>query len=449
MKNLNNINNSTIKPMWMDLAVSKGISHLFIFILFLFTIVAIVSAVGTYQISIQGSKDLLETHAVDIAVNVGFSIERKGFKKDLFQKIVNSDRWEDLAFLALYNENGKILLHSNPHLIGKKVWDSRIKQVIKNEHPSTHFEILATGEKVFVLDFPLKLSTSKNPSEHDIYCLRVALHTYPAQDIVRRANVQLVLITVSLAILWLISFFFIWMWNRNIKLQKMLEHQERLAALGQMSAVLAHEIRNPLSSIKGFAQYHLETQKDNNLKEDMKIIVKEAQRLENLTNNLLAYARPLKIQETTFNIKSICESIKLMFADKLDNIKFHINCTDEQITTDENIITQIILNLIQNAIEALADKKEGNIWLRIWLDGNILKLVIEDDGAGIPKDIREHIFEPFVTNKTKGTGLGLAIVKRQLDALNGQIEIKDRKPCGTIAILSIPVEIAEEDILGE
>lgn len=441
-------NTKPIKPMWMDMAVSKGISHLFIFILFLFTIVALVSAIGTYQISIQGSKDLLETHAVDIAVNVGFSIERNGFQKRLFQKIVNSDRWEDLAFLALYDYKGRIILHSNPHLIGKKIWDIRIKQVIKDEHPSTHFEILATGERVFVLDFPLKLSGSQKSSVHDIYCLRVALHTYPAQSIVRRANVQLILITISLIILWLISFFFIWMWNRNIKLQKMLEHQERLAALGQMSAVLAHEIRNPLSSIKGFAQYHLETQDNNSLKEDMKIIVKEAQRLENLTNNLLAYARPLKIQHSTFNIKGLCESIKMMFLDKLDNIKFHINCTDEQVTTDENILMQMILNLIQNAIEAMENKKEGNIWLRIWLDGNTLKLVIEDDGIGIPKDIRDRVFEPFVTNKTKGTGLGLAIVKRQLDALGGEIEIKDRKPSGTIVILSIPVEI-EEDILGE
>ncbi len=428
-----------------DLLLSSGVSHLFMFILFLFTVVAAISAFGTYQISIQGSKDLLETRAVDIAVNIGFSLERKGINKNLFQTVVNRDRWEDLAFLALYNSKGKTVLHSNPNLIGRIVDDHYVEQVIKNEHPSTHFEILATGERVFVLDFPLKLLLTHGGSR-GVYCLRVALHAYPAQAIVRRANVQLALIGCSLLILWLISFFFIWMWRRNIKLQRRLERQGRLAALGQMSAVLAHEIRNPLSSIKGFAQYHMESQQDKALKADMEIIVHEAQRLESLTSNLLAYAKPLRFTLSSFRLDEFCETIRSLFVNQSGLPELHWHCSQDHVVMDRDILSQIILNLIQNAIDALSSsgKSNSNIWIRMWLDGASFELLVEDDGPGISEDVRDKVFDPFITTKTKGTGLGLAIVKRQVDAMGGEISIKDRKPVGTKVVISIPLDRGDE-----
>ncbi len=435
-----------------------------IVLLSLFSIIATISAVSSYKISIEGSRHLLETRATDIAVNLGFALERLGLNPDLFPDLVASDRWEYLAFLALIDRDMTCILHSNQKLIGRKINDSSIKKVFSLERIVTHFEKLATGEEVFILDFPLKLHLDevnriKNPRDGvaaalgkrptvntiepipalRVFCLRVALHPWPAFSIERKAKFQLVMILSSIFLLWLLAGFFIRAWKKNYMLEKSLAEKERMAVLGQMAAVLAHEIRNPLSTIKGFAQIYLEEASDPDIKEDMKIIVEQVARLERLTSNLLVYAKPTEIYLETFDIEELCQEIRRIFPEDKKEVKLKINCRGTQATADRLKIIQIIVNLIQNSMEAIqfqGDRGQVEVTIDGTEDGIVI--VVEDSGPGFSDDIVDKLFQPFFTTKTKGTGLGLAIVKRLVEAMKGKIRIDKSRLGGAMVEVFIP-----------
>ncbi|MGC9022279.1 MAG: hypothetical protein ACP5J5_04085, partial [Dissulfurimicrobium sp.] len=220
-------------------------------ILMLFSIVVVISGIGTYKISIDGARNLMEKRAVDIAVNIGITLDRFGFKEEFFEELIRSERWRDLAFLSLYDQEGTIILHSNPKLLGREQKDEYIEKVIRDESPLIHFSTLATGEEVFILDFPLQLhkrflrvyhsSRFKRGMKKDmdqektekVFCLRVAIHPYPANGIVRKANFQIILVGFSLVILWVLAIFFFLAWRRGERFRARLREQERLVALGE------------------------------------------------------------------------------------------------------------------------------------------------------------------------------------------------------------------------
>ncbi len=435
-----------------------------IVLLTLFSIIATISAVSSYRISIKGARHLLETRATDIAVNLGFSLERLGLNLDLFPDLVASDRWECLAFLALIDKDMTCILHSNQKLIGRKMKDPSIQKVFSLERIVTHFEKLATGEKVFILDFPLKLHidyvnriksqqtgiamTFSKKHTHDtieprpalkIFCLRVALHPWPAFSIERKAKFQLVMILSSLVLLWLLAIFFIRAWKKNYMLEQSLAQKERMAALGQMAAVLAHEIRNPLSTIKGFAQIYLEDASDPTVKEDMELIVEQVARLERLTSNLLIYAKPTEIFLENFEVKELCKELPKILPVHKEKIKLVLECNGKNVVTDKLKIIQIIVNLVQNSLEAIKTESDNGI-IQVTINGTEdgIKIYVEDSGPGFPKENREDFFQPFFTTKTKGTGLGLAIVKRLSEAMNGRIHIGSSNLGGAMIQVFIP-----------
>ncbi len=435
-------------------------------LLMLFSIVAVVSAVGTYKISMEGSRNLLETRATDVAVNIGFALEKVGLDPELFPRLVQSDRWDYVAYLALMDRDGTVLLHSNMKIIGRTVHDSELSKVIREQKIITRFQKIATGEELFMLDFPLKLHLPWKSSERDrgfaapsrglkpypkaiTLVLRVALHPYPAETIERRAKFQLIMIVASLGLLWGLSLFFIRLWRNSYKLEKRLQEQERLAALGQMAAVLAHEIRNPLSSIKGFAQLHMEDDCDPDLSEDMRLIVTQVERLERLTENLLIYARPAVTNLQEFNLQELCaEFQRIIPSYEMDTITLHLHCDDTVVVQDREKFMQIILNLFQNAVEALGQSQEkgpGNIWIDITVDDQKILLGVEDDGPGIPEEMKKVLFQPFVTSKTKGTGLGLAIVKRLADEMGGEVFLEQGRSGGTRIVVMVPADIQAPD----
>ncbi len=440
-----------------------------VFLLTLFSVIATISAVSSYRISIEGSRHLLETRATDIAVNLGFALERLGLNTELFPDLVASDRWEYLAFLALIDKDMTCILHSNQKLIGRKINDSSVKKVFKLERIVTHFEKLATGEEVFILDFPLKLHLSDmnrakvsgwdgpvmgvKPGQEairplpalKIFCLRVALHPWPAFSIERKAKFQLVMILSSIVLLWMLAGFFIRAWKKNYLLEKSLAEKERMAALGQMAAVLAHEIRNPLSTIKGFAQIHMEDSKDPDIKEDMEIIVEQVARLERLTSNLLVYAKPTEIYLESFEVQELCRELKHSIPVDEEQIELELDCEGQEVTADRSKIIQIVINLVQNSIEALKDSpSRGRIRVRIRALEEGVDILVEDSGPGFPDDIKERMFQPFFTTKTKGTGLGLAIVKRLCDAMHGEIETGESELGGARIHIFIPALEEEE-----
>lgn len=443
-----------------------GYQASFLVLLAMFSVIAVISAMGMYGISMQGARNLLETRAVDVAVNIGFTLERVGLRSDMFQELLSTDQWEHLAFLALFDRDGTILLHSNQELAGRIVYDEHVLEVLKTRSPVISFQKLATGEEVFVLYFPLSLHLSMESSapvsgagrikttydaaqEIDAlkpsprartFCLKVALHPYKAYAITRKANIQLGLIISSIVFLWILALFFIRSWRQNYRLEAQLREQERLAVLGQMAAVLAHEIRNPLSSIKGFAQMHAEDASDReegyDLQEDMALIVDETMRLERLTSALLEYARSPDLRKTEFPLEGFCRDIMRHVGYFQDVCTLEVQCDKGEVCIDREKMLQIIINLVRNAVDAVREIENGHVLLSIRLMDHMVVLGVRDNGPGIPDQVREKLFEPFMTTKTRGTGLGLSIVKRLSDAMGGRIEIDSSSETGTTVTIT-------------
>lgn len=208
----------------------------------------LLSTLIIHRNSLMSAEESLKLQAMGIAASLEPSLQTAHVKKNIFKEIVTSASWEGIAFIAFYDRSGLTFLHSNENMIGRSIDARDIKRAAYGKKPVFSRMTLGTGEKVFVLDYPIYAQSS-------VKVLRLALHQYPAQKIIRQARLQAINISALVVVLWVVGFFFIKAVRRADELTAMMAERERLAAIGEMAAVLAHEIRNPLGSIKGFAQY--------------------------------------------------------------------------------------------------------------------------------------------------------------------------------------------------
>ena len=220
------------------------------------------------------------------------------------------------------------------------------------------------------------------------------------------------------------------------KLEEKVRHSEKLAAIGELAAGVAHEIRNPLSSIKGFARFLAHSLSDRTQeKEYAEIIAKEVDRINSVVNDLLTFARPLEPELALTDVLKLAEhSVRLVETDARSRdikIRSKINPDLNSFFLDANQITQALLNLMLNALQEVdnggvivvgADVNESGTRLDIW---------VEDDGPGISQDKKKKIFDPFFTTREKGTGLGLAIVHKIVENHRGEIRVESPLPGNT------------------
>jgi len=220
---------------------------------------------------------------------------------------------------------------------------------------------------------------------------------------------------------------------------------KRLAALGKLSAGIAHEIRNPLSSIRGLAQFVYNSfSKTDERKEDLNTIIQEVDRLNKLVVQVLDFAKLKKPNFTHFSlndlIRKITELFKLEIKDK--QIKFSLELSPDisQIQADEDQVRQILMNVIINAIQAIPKKGEIKIKTeKTLLKGEpAIKLIVEDSGIGIPEKDLNQIFDPFFSTKEKGSGLGLSIVYKLIEAHQGEIKVESKEGEGTKFVIFLP-----------
>jgi two-component system sensor histidine kinase HydH len=215
---------------------------------------------------------------------------------------------------------------------------------------------------------------------------------------------------------------------RELKdLEEKVREAEKLAAIGKLAASVAHEVRNPLSSIRGFAQYlNKSMQEGTQQKQYAQIMIKEVDRINRVINDLLTFSRPIEIELKPTKVTDlIAHAVGLVQADAdLKNVTISVN-TKASIglaPLDENQMTQVILNLLLNAMSAVEDNGLIEIHSKLDSKDRALSIEIEDDGDGISPEFMENIFEPFVTSREKGTGIGLAIVKKIIENHGGKIE---------------------------
>jgi two-component system sensor histidine kinase HydH len=220
--------------------------------------------------------------------------------------------------------------------------------------------------------------------------------------------------------------------------------------VGQLSAGIAHEVRNPLSSIK--MSLRILEKRLNPIGNDFrrfKIAEKEVEHLEKIVNDILIYAKPSEPEVKRVDISSFLESSLMMvekeLSEKKIDVQFHNDPGIPPINLDSAMLKQAFLNIYLNAIDAMENGGRLKIITKIVGNGHKDVLIeIEDNGYGIEEEDIPHLFNPFFTRKKYGTGLGLTQVKKFIDLHHGNIEILSKKGEGTRVIVTLPLEEDEE-----
>lgn len=227
------------------------------------------------------------------------------------------------------------------------------------------------------------------------------------------------------------------------ELQDTFEHvkrADRLSAVGQLVAGLAHEIRNPLASIDGAAEVMEAAERPDEVRaETMSIVRKECARLNRLLTNLLDFARPRHPEWRAVDVPRVFDSvIELVKHSAGKDIQFKRNAADRlpPLLGDEEQIAQVILNLAINAAQAMTTGGQIELAARA-LDGGVL-IEVKDEGPGIPAEHMEKIFDPFFTTKDTGTGLGLSVVHEIVRQLGGTVSVARNRDRGMTFSLFFP-----------
>ena len=231
------------------------------------------------------------------------------------------------------------------------------------------------------------------------------------------------------------------------ELQERVHRTEKLAMVGSLSASVAHEIRNPLSSIKGFAQFLGKSFEEGTQQSKYsKMMVKEVDRINGVVNDLLTFARPMSVVPSLTDVESMLNHVvSLVTVDaKEKNVEVQYSCSTDlkSVELDENQITQMLLNLLINALNAVDEKGDIKLHAGLINSGKNLIIEVEDNGSGVPNKLKTKIFDPFLTTREKGTGLGLAIVKKIVDNHDGTISVASpplNKDKGSIFTINIPI----------
>jgi two-component system sensor histidine kinase FlrB len=235
--------------------------------------------------------------------------------------------------------------------------------------------------------------------------------------------------------------------SENYRLRKLIDREERLSELGEMSARLAHQIRTPLSTAILYLS-HLSTKQDAGQSEPVsKKILDRLRQIEGLTDGMLSYIRGEGRTLEEFSLKKIFEEVK--DANILQIQRFGGELDIDTPTDpcfyfgDREAIFNSLSNLVDNSIKAA--RYNPCIKLSLSLQGSFYQLLVEDNGPGISESIKERIFDPFYSNRPGGTGLGLAVVLSAVQACGGDIEIKTGNSGGALIEILLPMDTCQEN----
>jgi two-component system sensor histidine kinase HydH len=349
-------------------------------------------------------------------------------------------RLENLHPDQVGEELTDMLAAEEPGLIEARVYrsaeeepDNTTLQRLWNGEELFHTEeIVVDGERIFRTYIPFHLDGTMRIARLDLAMDSADFlweHTRHHLAISLAASIALVGFTA----------YFLWSEQRTIALERQQHKLERLAQLGEMSAVLAHEIRNPLGTIKGFVQLAIE-KTTAPVRSLLDPVLDETARLERLVNDLLLYGRPRTPELRPVDWATLAERMDIYARDLIGerNVRYAREGGVTELRTDPEMLEQALLNLIRNAVEAVAGRDGGEVVLAAESRPGAVSIRVEDNGPGLPEEVRGRAYEPFMTTKSNGTGLGLPIVKKLAESLGGRIELGERPAGGTRAELTLP-----------
>jgi len=226
-------------------------------------------------------------------------------------------------------------------------------------------------------------------------------------------------------------------------LRREVARSQRLASLGRLAAGVAHEIRNPLSSIKGFATYFKERYPDRpDDQQTADIMIQEVDRLNRVVGQLLELARPISIKPQIISLVALLKDavrlIEEQAAEKNISVLLQDNGPVDEVRIDPDCLNQILLNLFLNAIDAMNDGGELKVALSLDGDSEEIRITVSDTGCGISPEHLSRVFDPYFTTKSSGTGLGLAIAHNIVEAMGGRISVESEQKKGTTFTVTLP-----------
>ncbi|PGY14199.1 PAS domain S-box protein [Bacillus sp. AFS031507] len=228
------------------------------------------------------------------------------------------------------------------------------------------------------------------------------------------------------------------------KTEEVLHRQDKLAAVGQLAAGVAHEIRNPLTSMKGYAEFLQLDEKDPERMEFLSIILDEIERVNTIVEDFMVLAKPKAVELEEKNVVPVIKNVVslLEFEARKKNVLLTFDCNHEiiQIECDENRLKQVFLNFIKNGIEAMPNG--GELHVKTIIHDNNVQISIQDTGVGISKEKLKKLGEPFYTTKKNGNGLGLMVSFKIIESHNGKVFVESEPNKGTTFNILLPAKIA-------
>jgi two-component system sensor histidine kinase HydH len=378
------------------------------------------------------ARPVAEENLRGLALSLTAAIENIALHDPSLQSL-GTFQTHDIAFFALTDRKGIYRFHTNPDLIAKP-YQGTISPVAPQDVATSSQRItLGTGENAFEFNAPLYL-----PGE--TLALRLTLHTYRADTVIRRARLNMIVLFGLLAAGWMLALS-LYRFTRREELHKLeMARRESLAQLGEMGAMLAHEIRNPLAGIKGYAQVIERKPQDERNGGFARRIVTETLRLETLVNELLSYAKNDRESMVTLDLTTVISHATALLRQEAEQLQINIFCDCQgHILVDGNRdrLTQVLLNVVKNAIQAMPDG--GTVRITAGIDGRHAAVTVSDNGKGISREDLSRIFEPFFTTKARGTGLGLALCRKIVEEHGGKITVQSVVGEGTAVSITFPI----------
>jgi signal transduction histidine kinase len=227
------------------------------------------------------------------------------------------------------------------------------------------------------------------------------------------------------------------------QLNELLYRNEKLAALGEVSSKIAHEIRNPLTALGGFARRVLKSPHVTvDDREAVEIIVRETGRLERILNDQLAFVRSARLQLAPTSLNSLVREVQALIRQQLESRRATLRLQLEPglpiAQLDADRIRQVLVNLLMNAVEAL--ESSGTVQVTTRSEGESVELEVANTGPPIDPEVAQKLFMPFTTTKQEGTGLGMAVVHQIVVEHHGTIQVRSNPAWGGIFVIRLPLQ---------
>lgn len=385
------------------------------------------------------------------------------------QALLEEMAWQPgVLWFAVTDENGKIIAHSDPRRVGESLYPASTLRELnigseerwrRLEQPEPALEIYRQFRPLNGGEHHMRMMMRRESADLRNQAPQVIFIAFDTRELdadhargLRNMVIMLCAAGVVMTATVLAQFWFRRYQRSRKQLQEATARKEKLLALGHLAAGVAHEIRNPLSSIKGLARYFAErAPADGEAHQLALVMAREADRLNRVVSELLELVRPahLKYQSVDLN-EVITHSLQLVSQDAASraiSLKFIAQPALCRIQADPDRLKQVLLNLYLNAIHAIGRDGVITVAVRECGDG-LVKVSVADSGKGMTAEQLQAIFTPYFTTKADGTGLGLAVVQNIVEQHGGTIDAESTPGKGALFTLYLPVNGQQKDEQG-